>query len=186
MISPLVMTVIDELEVFQGNHSDSWNVPREEGMILHTIVVAARCRYLVEVGTSYGFSGLFLASAAGHGGVLHTFDRDARKHEHAARNFRQARLDGAVKLYTGDARVELAHVEAGIDFAFIDATKAETSEYWKLLEPRMARRCLVAVDNTGTHRKDLAPFVQMLRTRGDFTCCDVAVGNGFELGVRAG
>ena len=185
MISPTVLAVIDELEAFQKNHSDSWNIPREEGMILHTVAIAARCRYLVEVGTSYGFSGLFLGSAAAeNGGVLHTFDRDPRKHEHAAANFRRAGLEATIRLHTADAMVELARLDNGIDLAFIDATKSQTPGYWKLLEPRLAASCVVAVDNTGTHRRELAPFVEMLRNRGDFTCCDVPVGNGFELAVR--
>ncbi len=187
MISPAVAAALDELETFQKSRSDSYNIPRQEGMILHALVVAAGCRYLVEVGTSYGFSGLFLASAArDNGGLLHTFDRDARKHEHAARNFQRAGLSDVVKLYTGEALVELSRLREGIDFAFIDATKSETFAYWKLLETRFARRCVVAVDNTHTHRKELAPFVEMLRGRGDFTCCDVPVGNGLELAVRAG
>jgi predicted O-methyltransferase YrrM len=187
MISPAVATAIDELEAFQESRSDSYNIPRQEGMILHAFVVAAGCRYLVEVGTSYGFSGLFLASAAkGNGGLLHSFDRDAHKHEHATKNFQRAGLSDAVKLYTGDALVELSRLREGIDFAFLDATKSQTFAYWKLLETRFSRRCIVAVDNTRTHRKELMPFVEMLRGRGDFTCCDVPVGNGFELAVRAG
>jgi len=186
MIPPAVMSVIDELEAFQKDHSDSWNIPREEGMILHTVAIASGCHYLVEVGTSYGFSGLFLGSAAAeNGGVLHTFDRDIRKHEHAAANFHRAGLEATIRLHTGDALAELARMDKGIDWAFIDATKNQTPDYWKLLEPRLAGRCVVTVDNTGTHRRELAPFVEMLRHRGDFTCCDVPVGNGFELAVRS-
>ena len=185
MIDPQVMAVIEELDAFQDTRDDAWNVPREEGLLLHALVLLAGSRELVEVGTSYGFSGLFLASAARqNGGVLHTFDIDPRKHAHAAANFAKAGLADVVRLHTGSAVAELAKLEAGVDFAFLDATKSQTFDYWRALEPKLARRCMITVDNTGTHRSELRSFVLMLRARPDFTSCDVPAGNGFELSVR--
>ncbi len=187
MISSTAMQAIDQLEQFQTTRDDSWNIPRAEGLILHNIVLAGRCRTLVEVGTSYGFSGLFLASAArATGGVLHTFDIDTRKHEHAAKNFQAAGLADVVQLHTGDARQNLVDLPDGVDFAFLDATKDQTGEYWQCIEPKLAPSCIVALDNISTHPAQLGSFVEMLRGRDDFASCPVAVGNGFELAVRVG
>jgi predicted O-methyltransferase YrrM len=181
------MQAIDRLEQFQTTREDAWNIPRDEGLILHNIVLAGRCRMLVEVGTSYGFSGLFLASAAqATGGTLHTFDIDPRKHEHAGENFRAAGLADTVELHTGDARQGLGDLSDGIDFAFLDATKEQTGEYWQCIEPKLADSCILALDNISTHPDQLGSFVEMLRGREDFTSCPVAVGNGFELAVRLG
>jgi predicted O-methyltransferase YrrM len=187
MIPQDVMAVIDHVEEFQKTRSDSWNIPRQEGMILHNIALAAGCRYLVEVGTSYGFSGLFLGAAArAVGGKLHTFDRDAKKHEQATEHFARANLSQTVQLHSGDATELLAELEDGIDFAFLDATKTETATYWDLIEPKLAPTCVITVDNISTHGKELGPFAQMLRDHEDFTSCPVEVGNGFELAVRRG
>jgi len=185
MIDPEVMVVIDEVEQFQKSRSDSWNIPRSEGMVLHAIVLAAGCRKLVEVGTSYGFSGLFLASAArANGGVLHTFDIEPRKHEVASKHFARAGLDEVVTLHTGDAARELNVLDDGVEFAFLDAAKPETCDYWKVLEPKLAGRCLITVDNTSTHPEALAEFLELIEQREDFTTADVPIGNGFSLSVR--
>ncbi|MFP4055137.1 MAG: O-methyltransferase [Phycisphaerae bacterium] len=185
MINAKVMQAIDKLEAFQKDRDDSWNIPREEGLILHNIVLAGGCRLLVEVGTSYGFSGLFLGSAAqANGGRLHTFDLDPRKHEHAAKNFESAGLGDSIELHLGDARQRLAELPDGIDFAFLDATKTETAAYWDLLEGKLSERCIVTVDNVTTHPDELGGFLASLRERADFTCATVTVGNGFDLAVR--
>ena len=187
MIDPKVMTVIDEVEQFQKTRSDSWNIPRVEGMVLHTIVLAAGCRRLVEVGTSYGFSGLFLASAARvNGGALHTFDIEPRKHEVASEHFARAGLSDVITLHTGDAARELPGLDDGVDFAFLDAAKPETCDYWRALEPKLADRCLITVDNTSSHPEELAEFLELIGQREDFATADVPVGNGFAISVRTG
>jgi predicted O-methyltransferase YrrM len=185
MIPADILKVIDQVESFQRTRDDSWNIPREEGMILHNIALAAGCRYFVEVGTSYGFSGLFLGAAARHtGGKVHTFDRDPKKHEAAREHFSQAGLAETIQLHSGDALELLGDLEPGIDFAFLDATKTETVDYWRIIEPRLAATCVITIDNISTHEKELGGFAQMLRSHEDFTSCPVHIGNGFELAVR--
>ena len=187
MIDPTVMQAIDRLEAFQETVDNAWNIPRAEGLVLHNIVLASRCHHLVEVGTSYGFSTLFLAAAAKvHGGAVHTYDIDPAKHDAARKTLADAGLADTVHLHTGDARKLLAELDEGVDFAFLDAWKDETFDYFAALEPKLAQRCVLALDNTATHPEQLGPFVEMLRGRADFTCCDVPIGNGFELAVRAG
>jgi predicted O-methyltransferase YrrM len=187
MIDARVMQTIEQMERFQQDRNDSWNIPREQGLLLHQVALAAGCRRLVEVGTSYGYSGLFLAAAARDtGGVLDTFDRDPDKHAAAREFFTAAGLEGVVRLRAGDALEKLAELDDGIDFAFLDATKVETDEYWRVVEPKLAARWVLAVDNTTSHAAQLGPFVEMLRGRPDLSSCDVPVGHGFELAVRPG
>jgi predicted O-methyltransferase YrrM len=187
VIDQTAAKVIDELEAFQKTVDNAWNVPREEGMILHNIVLSAGCRYLVEVGTSYGFSGLFLASAArANGGRLHTFDIDEDKHIRARQTFVRAGVQDVVELHTGDARKTLPELDDGVDFAFLDATKDQTLAYWEQLEPKLADRCVITADNTADQYDRMRPFVELLHERVDFTTCLVQVGNGFAFAVRTG
>jgi len=185
MIDPQVLEVMDAVEAFQRGRSDAWSIPREEAMLLHALALAAGSRSIVEVGTSYGFSGLFLAAAArANGGRLHTFEIDPRKRKHASAHFAKAGLSGTITLHAGDAIELLPALPQGVDFAFLDATKSETVGYWEALEPKLAPRCVVTVDNTHTHPKDLGAFLSILRGRSDFTSCDVDVGHGVEVAVR--
>src|SRR5262245_3890524 len=101
-------------------------------MLLAQLVRIGRCVSICEIGTSYGFSTLHLAAAtAGHGGHVHSIDRDPRKILAAAANLREAGLADVVSLHEGDA----AHVLSGLrprspfDFVFIDATKAQCDAY---------------------------------------------------------
>jgi predicted O-methyltransferase YrrM len=185
MLDAKMLAAVDELEAFQGSREDSWNVPRDEGMILHVLALAAGAKTLVEVGTSYGFSGLFLASAArANGGRLHTFEQNEAKHAHARRIFGKAGLADSVALYTGDARERLAELSEGIDFLFLDAAKAQTREYWEAVEGKLARRCTVTVDNTENMAAEMADFVEFLHGLDDFHVCHIPCPHGLELAVR--
>ncbi len=187
MIDDGVMRVIEKMERFQQDWSDSWNIPRGQGLLMHQLALAAGCRRLVEVGTSYGYSGLFLASAArSGGGVLDTFERNPDKIAQSAEFFAEAGLSEFVNQHDGDALELLKQLDDGVDFVFLDATKDETEDYWRVIEPKLAPRCIVAVDNTSTHPEQLGGFVRMLRRLEDFSSCDVQVGHGFELAVRPG
>ncbi len=185
MLSPNVLAVVDRLETFQKGRANAWNVPRDEALFLYQLALWGGCRFLVEVGTSYGFSGLFLAAATrAAGGRLHTFDIDPEKHDHARGVFREAGLGDTVTLHTGDAKALLPALEAGIDFAFLDAAKHETAAYWAAIEPKLAPRAIVVLDNTSTHPEEMADVVDLLRGRADFTSGHVPFSHGVEVAVR--
>jgi len=185
MLDAKVLGTIDELEAFQEARPDSWNVPRDEGMILHALALGAGAKQIAEVGTSYGFSGLFLAAAAKqNAGRLHTFEKNEAKHEHARKMFDKAGLADAITLYTGDARKRLVELPDGIDFLFLDATKAETQEYWDAVTNKLARQCTVTVDNTENLAAQMADFVEFLHALDDFHVCHIPCPHGLELAVR--
>src|SRR5688572_12343098 len=65
--------VIDEIDSYRKTKDDAWQIPRVEGELLHHIALSANAKVVVEVGTSYGFSGLFWGAALLRtGGRLHT------------------------------------------------------------------------------------------------------------------
>jgi predicted O-methyltransferase YrrM len=185
MLDEKVLAEVDALESFQATRSDSWNVPRGEGEILHALALACGARYVVEVGTSYGFSGLFLAAAArAAGGRLHTFERNGEKHDLARAAFERAGLADVVTLHTGDARELLGGLEGGVDFLFLDATKSETFDYWQAVEDKLAPRCVVTLDNTANLAGQMKPFMDYLHGRSDFHVCDIPAYHGLGVAVR--
>lgn len=187
MIDDHLLRTIEKVEHFQQDRPDSWNIPREQGLLMHQIALTGGCRQIVEVGTSYGYSGLFLAAAAkANDGLLHTFERNPDKIARSGEFFAEAGLSEYVRQYDGDALDRMSELPDGIDYAFLDATKDETDRYWRVIEPKLAKRCVIVVDNTSTHPEQLGGFVRMLRGRNDFSSCDVPVGHGFELAVRCG
>jgi predicted O-methyltransferase YrrM len=184
---PKLLAVIDELDQLGKTRDDAWQVPRAEGEMLHHIALASRARTIVEVGTSYGFSGLFWAAAMQQtGGRLHTIDKDPKKFESSKSTFARAGVDGVVTNYLGDAQQVLSSKlkDLPIDLAFIDADKPATGAYFDLLWPRVKRGGSILIDNATTHREQLGDFVRAIRARPDARSTEIAIGNGIEWVVK--
>ncbi|MEA2735932.1 MAG: hypothetical protein QOE14_2383 [Humisphaera sp.] len=183
--SAAIVALIDELDALRATRDDAWQIPRVEGDLLHHIALATRAKTIVEIGTSYGFSGLFWSMALQQtGGHLHTIDKDPKKVESAKQTFARAGVSGTVTNYLGDAREILRNMPGEIDIAFIDADKPSTQAYFDLLWPKIRAGGAIIVDNATTHRKDLADFVYGVRNRPDARSTEVAVGNGIEWIIK--
>ena len=187
MFDPVVNAVIDQVDALRTQVNDHWQVPRDEAQFLAQLVRLGECRSLLEIGTSYGFSGLHLAAAAQrHGGRLHTVDINPNKTAAARTHLSAAGLLEHVTLHTGDARELVTTITPAepFDFVFIDATKEQSFAYLAALWPKLAARAVLVTDNTTSHEAELRDFVEHLRGLPDTTSCHVAIGNGVELTIR--
>ena len=184
-----LLAVIDELETLAKTRDDAWQVPRVEGQMLYHIALATGARLIVEIGTSYGFSGLWWAAALRQtGGHLVTIDANPKKTEAARQAFVRAGVSDFVTPAQGDARAVLrdGRLPGPVDLAFIDADKPSTRAYFDLLWPRLRAGGSVLTDNVVTHRQELADFVAHVRSRPDATSVELPVGNGIEWTVKTG
>ena len=137
-----IAAVIDRVDRLREEVDDHWQIPRDEAVILAQLVRIGRCLSICEIGTSYGFSTLHLAAAAaGHGGHVHSIDRDPRKIQAAGANLHEAGLADVVSLHMGDAVEVLRALQpkAPFDFVFIDATKAQCDAYLDAVLDKLAR-----------------------------------------------
>ena len=182
-----LLAVIDELDQLGQTRDDAWQVPRAEGEMLHHIALASNAKSIIEVGTSYGFSGLFWAAAMQQtGGRLHTIDKDPKKFESSKQTFARAGVDSVVTNYLGDAQQLLSTKleDLAIDLAFIDADKPATGAYFDLLWPRVSPGGSILIDNATTHREQLADFIRAIRARPDARSTEIAIGNGIEWVIK--
>jgi len=180
-----ILAAIEELDALRHTRKDHWQIPRIEGELLHQIALAAGCKLIVEVGTSYGFSGLFWGAALKQtGGKLHTIDIDPRKVELSRATFAKAGLEDVVVNHLGDARQILAGIPGPVDLAFIDADKPSCQAYFDLGWPKIRAGGSVITDNATTHKTELAPYIAYLRGRLDATSSEVALGNGIEWTIK--
>ena len=179
------MECIERLERFMGTVTDANPVPREAGVFMHALILATGAKRAVEIGTSYGYSGLWIASAlAENGGRLTTIDHDPRKTESARVTFESAGLDSCIALRTGRALEVLRTVDGPIDFVLNDADKENCIKYVDQLAEKLSDRAVVLTDNTLTHPEQLADFLAWIRGRPDFCSAHVPIGNGMELSIR--
>ena len=180
-----IRNTINELEAFIATVDDAMNVPRAAGAFMHALILATGAKRGVEIGTSYGYSGLWIASAlAENGGKLITIDQERRKSEAARACFVAAGLAEAVELRTGSAAGVLADLDGPFDFVLSDADKTNCIRYVELVANKLTDRAVVLTDNTRTHPTELASFLHWIRDHRDFHSVEVPVGNGMELSIK--
>jgi predicted O-methyltransferase YrrM len=180
-----LLTFIDELDRLGRERDDAWQIPRVEGELLRQIALSHHAKLIVEIGTSYGFSGLFWASALRTtGGMLHTVDKDPRKFELSKATFAKAGVGSLITNHLGDGQHVIPKLPGAIDLAFIDADKPATQAYIDLLWPKLRVGGSLLIDNATTHKPQLAPVAAALRAKPDASVAEVAVGNGLEWAIK--
>ena len=114
----------------------SLSVPFEDGRLLRILAESMGATRVVEIGTSYGYSGLWLALALrGTNGRLTTFEIDERRMARARANFERADVLSSIDLVLGDAHVLVTTVKGPVDMVFSDADKEGYLDYLQKLVP---------------------------------------------------
>ncbi len=162
------------------------NVEPPTAELLAVLIRATGARRILELGTSNGYSTIWLADAAEvNGGRVVTVDVDARRGELARENLRSAGLEGRVELRTEDAAQTLAESEdAAWEFVFLDAERPAYPGYLPELVRTLAPGGLLAVDNVRSHEHQLIEFTALIEAEAALTQAVVPVGAGLRLAVR--
>ncbi len=131
------------------------SVPQADGRLLRVLVEAGGAKRVVEIGTSTGYSGLWmLLGLMKTGGHLTTFEIDHGRHEAARRNYERAGLLKQATLVLGDAHAEVTKLQAPIDFVFIDAEKEGYHDYLQKLAPLVRPGGLIVAHNMASSPPD--------------------------------
>lgn len=124
------------------------SVTAEEGRLLYLLARARRARRMVEFGSSYGISTLYLAAAArDNGGHLITTEAHPKKCAAVLQNLDAAGVTDAVSLLEGDARETLADLDGPVDFVFLDGWKGMYLPVLNILQPKLEPGALIVADN---------------------------------------
>ena len=182
-----VVETLERVWDFVRQRDDAWNIPPEEGRFLHTAALATGAARMLELGTSYGYSTLWLAWAArkNHGRLI-TIDKEQRKRDQAMEHLRQADLDGVVVARVGPITDVLTELEGPFDFAFIDADKGPTRQYIDLLLDKLTDRAVILIDNVISHPEAFGDALDYIRSHPSLWAITVPVGHGVELLVKVG
>jgi predicted O-methyltransferase YrrM len=184
-MQPETLAQIERVETLISQRDDALAVPRVSAEFLHACVLAGGYRQAVEIGTSYGWSGLWIGSAiAQNGGELITMDIDAAKVEFARDAFRTAGLAETVTVLHGKAEDLIADLDGPFDFAFLDAEKQATLGYFERIWVKLAQRATIVTDNISSHADEIDAFVQYVRSHPRLCSMLVPIGEGLELTVK--
>jgi predicted O-methyltransferase YrrM len=181
-------TFLDELYAHGRDVPEALrNVEPETAELLGVLVRALGARRVLELGTSNGYSTIWLGDAAEavSGSVL-SLEIEAERTAQALDNVRQAGVDAFVELRTVDAAEALKEFADGaFDLVFLDAERREYASYWPDLVRVLRDRGLLVVDNTLSHAKELVEFSELVYSAEGVTSTLVTVGAGVLLIVKS-
>jgi len=189
-----LQALLSELERF-GEVNDSataerprrmLNITRDTGEFLSVLVRATSARRVLEIGTSNGYSTLWLAHAArATGGAVTTVELSDYKAGLARQTFSRSGLAASITLVHDDASQVLERAaDASFDLIFLDAERPAYPGWWPHLKRVLRPGGLLVVDNATSHPEQMAPLVALVKADADFTTSLVPIGNGEFLAVK--
>ncbi len=161
------------------------SVGREAGMMLYLLASGAQSRRILELGTSYGYSTVWLAAAArATGGKVLSLELREFKIEHARQALTRAGLSSRVEFHAGDCLETLKALPGPFDFVLLDVWKDLYLPCFDLVHPKLAPGGIIVADNMllpEVVRPQAEAYRARVRAAGDMDSVLVEVGNGLEI-----
>jgi len=201
-IDAAVWRVLEEYEARAEREEQLWNTLKEEelrrrldefllpvgraaGMLMNLIVKGAKARRILEVGSSYGYSTIWLAEAArAVDGRVISLELRSAKTEYARAQLERVQLERCVEFRVGDALASLAQLAGPFDFVLLDLWKDMYVPVFELLYPKLAAGAVIVADNM-LHPEGARPhalaYRERVRAAPEMSSVLLAVGNGLEI-----
>jgi caffeoyl-CoA O-methyltransferase len=173
------------LERSRGQWRDL-NVPYEDGQVLHDLIVAKGFTRGLEIGTSTGHSGVWIAWAMSKtGGKLTTIEIDERRHKMAVAHFQEAGVAPYVDARLADAHQLVKELPGPFDFVFSDADKDWYTQYFKDVDPKLVAGGCFTAHNVRQRMGGIREFLDHVQSRPDYqTTIDRTSGSGISISCK--
>lgn len=156
-------------------------IPPQTGQFIAVLAALAPMGKYLEIGTSAGYSALWLSLPCRQKGVtLVTYELLEEKVRLAQETFRAAKVEDVVELVAGDALEYLPEVE-DVAFCFLDAEKEIYAACYDTVIPNMVPGGLLIADNALNHRSTLQPMIDQALVDQRVDALVVPIGNGVLL-----
>ena len=196
--SEKVRTVLDQIEELgrindarqQDRSRKVLNLERPTAELISILLRASRRKNVLEIGTSNGFSALWIAWALSEvegAQPLQTIERDPLKVEQARLHYRSTGMrDGGIQFLEGDATDLASRLAGPFDCVFFDADRLSAPEQLRILLPKLSADVILLCDNVLSHPEEVASYLAAVRALPFFTDVTVPVGKGLHLAYRHG
>lgn len=182
-----ITALLREIEK-QNEAETAWIVGPETGRMLYWLARVWKPRIILEIGTSIGYSALWMAAALEEngGGKIITIESHEKRFGLAGKNISRSGLSHRIRQVKGHAPEVINDSLLKVDLAFFDATKQETQSFFDAVFPRMAKGGLIVVDNVTSHRfKSMLKFIEGIHKDPRVEVVEIDVGAGLLLaGVK--
>jgi predicted O-methyltransferase YrrM len=162
-------------------------ISADAGKLLYALIRASRPETVVEFGTSFGISTIYLAAAVADNGTGHvvTTEQSSKKVAAAGSNLREAGVETAVTILAGDALETLADVSGPVGLVLLDGWKNLCLPVLRLLEPKLASGALVAADDIS--HPGMADYLDFIRDPANgYVTVAFPVEDGMEISCWTG
>ena len=142
---------------------------------------------VLEIGTSNGYSGLWITKALKQtGGRLTTIEYYDKRQRIAYENFKKCGVLDIVRFLQGDASSIISSLSSDeiFDFVFIDANKSEYVKYFELIKPHLTDKALIVADNITSHPEKVQTFIDAVDLDKDFQYEIVDVPGGILIAYK--
>jgi predicted O-methyltransferase YrrM len=161
------------------------NLEPETAQLLSILARSAKATRVLEIGTSNGYSTIYLASAVAEtGGKIISIERSPDKQSMARENLSRAGLLDYVDLRLGEATAIVRELAGPFDFVFFDGDRISAPEQVRLLLPKLAPAVLLLADNALSHPAEIAGYLSTVASLEGFEHLVVPVGKGLSLAYR--
>ncbi len=164
---------------------ETWAVARPIAEKLYELVLKYKPEVIVEVGTSLGYSTIWMAEAAReYGGKIITIEHEPTKITKTQKLFDELEYQDTITLVESDAKQFLQNNSDQIDFLFLDAMKREYIDYIQLTEKNMPVGALLVADDVITWRRKLDDFFEYLENCGKYKIQVLELGHGLLIAEK--
>jgi predicted O-methyltransferase YrrM len=172
-------------ELMQRRDELLLSVGAESGIFLNTLAKSARSKTILELGTSYGYSTIYLAEAAAeNGGKVITVEKNSEKSEYAQQKITDAGLADAVEFKLGDALEILADSDETFDFVLLDIWKELYLPCFELFFPKLSKGAWILADNMidpPAFLPEATAYRNRIQETDAFDSVLLPIGSGIEL-----
>lgn len=161
------------------------NIEAESAKLLSQFIRMQQAKAILEIGTSTGYSTLWLAEAAqATGGQVTTVEIDVKRSAEAKRHVAELELSEIVQFWVGDAVDYLKEAQDTFDFILLDAERNAYENYWpdlkRLIKPEGG---VLIIDNVISHAAEVKSFLELIKNDQNFMSSILPVGAGLCMVV---
>lgn len=172
-------TIQNKLKELEKTRKNFWNVSVDTGKFLNLLVKTKRPKQILELGTSNGYSTIWLALAARElNAHITTIEYWPERVEMAKNNLTECNLNDYITFFQGKVHLKLPELKTKYDFVFIDACKEEYIQYIKILETMLKEESIIISDNIESHRAQLTNFLEYMEKNPNFENVFLPLGDG--------
>ena len=175
-------------DVAQSEHRRKrLNLESPTARLLQLLILSGRRRRVLEIGTSNGYSALWIADALRRipdAEPLITIERDPEKAAQARQNLSSVGLAAWIDIRIGDATEIVAQLAGPFDAVFFDADRVSAPGQLSLLMPKLTADVLLLADNALSHPEEIAPYIEAVGKLPGFLSLVVPIGKGLHIAHR--